>query len=75
MRPDAADEEIALLTERLSPGLAGYGVLIVSGLFVPVVAVIGYLGVALYYIVPFRRLSAGFLPRRPKKHRRPEERR
>ena len=38
--------------------------LIISGLFVPVLAVIGYLGIALYYIIPFRRLSAGFLPRR-----------
>ena len=75
VRPDLADEEIELLTQRLTPGLSAYLVLIVSGLFFPVVAVIGYLGVALYYIVPFRRLSAGFLPRRPKKHRRPEERR
>jgi hypothetical protein len=45
-------------------------VLIVTGLFVPVIAVIGYLGIALYYIIPFRRLSAGFLPRRRKPHRR-----
>ena len=32
---------------------------------------IGFLGIALYYIIPFRRLSAGFLPRRwRKKHHR-----
>ena len=67
MRPDAADEEIQLLTQRLTPGLAGYLVLIISGLFLPVLAVIGYLGIALYYIIPFRRLSAGFLPRRRRK--------
>jgi len=36
----------------------------VSGLFRPVIAVIGFLGIALYYIIPFRRLSAGILPRR-----------
>jgi uncharacterized membrane protein len=64
VRPDLADEEIELLTERLTPGLAAYLVLIVSGLFVPVVAVIGFLAIALYYIIPFRRLSAHILPRR-----------
>jgi uncharacterized membrane protein len=69
VRPDLADEEVELLTERLTPGLAAYLVLIVSGLFVPVVAVIGFLGIALYYIIPFRRLSAGFLPRRRHKDR------
>lgn len=64
VRPDLADEEIQLLTERLTPGLGGYVVLIVSGLFLPIIAVIGYLGIALYYIIPFRRLSAGILPKR-----------
>jgi uncharacterized membrane protein len=64
VRPDAADEEIQLLTQRLTPGLGGYLVLIVSGLFIPVIAVIGYLLIALYYIIPFRRLSAGFTPKR-----------
>ena len=37
-----------------------------SGLFLPILAVIGYLAIALYYIIPSRRLSAGFLPRRRK---------
>jgi TMEM175 potassium channel family protein len=71
VRPDLADEEIELLTERLTPGLGAYLVLIVSGLFVPVIAVIGFLGIALYYIIPFRRLSASILPRgwRRKPHR------
>jgi hypothetical protein len=55
VRADLADEEVRFLTQRLTPGLGGYVVLIVAGLFVPVVAVIGYLGIALYYIVPFRR--------------------
>jgi uncharacterized membrane protein len=64
VRPDLGDEEIELLTQRLTPGTAGYVVLIVSGLFLPTVAVIGYLAIALYYIIPFRRLSARFLPRR-----------
>jgi hypothetical protein len=54
VRPDADDEEIELLTKRLTPGLAGYLVLIIAGLFVPVVAVIGYRAVAPYFIIPFR---------------------
>ena len=54
VRPDAADEEIQLLTKRLTPGLTAYLVLIVAGLFVPVIAVIGYLTIALYFIIPFR---------------------
>jgi uncharacterized membrane protein len=69
VRPDLADEEIQLLTERLTPGLGGYVVLIVSGLFLPIIAVIGYLGIALYYIIPFRRLSAGILPKRRRRDR------
>jgi TMEM175 potassium channel family protein len=64
VRPDAADEEIQLLTKRLTPGLTGYLVLLVAGLFLPVIAVIGYLAIAVYYIIPFRRLSAGFVPKR-----------
>ena len=55
VRPDAADEEVELLTKRLTPGLAGYLVLILAGLFIPIVAVIGYLGIALFFIIPFRR--------------------
>lgn len=54
VRPDADDEEITLLSQRLTPGLAGYGVLIVAGLFVPVAAVIGYLLIALYLLIPLR---------------------
>ena len=57
VRPNTADEEIEFLTQRLTPGLGGYLVLIVAGLFVPIVAVIGYLAVALYYIVPSRNLT------------------
>ena len=54
VRPDVADKEIQFLTKRLKAGLAGYPVLIIAGFFVPIVAVIGYLAVALFYIIPFR---------------------
>jgi len=64
VRPDAGDEEVQLLTQRLTPGLGGYLVLIAAGLFLPVIAVVGYLAIAVYYIIPFRRLSARFVPKR-----------
>jgi uncharacterized membrane protein len=57
VRPDLGDEEIQFLTQRLTPGLWGYLVLLAAGLFVPIVAVIGYLAIAIYYIVPTRRLT------------------
>jgi hypothetical protein len=41
-------------------------VLIVAGLFVPTIAVIGYLAIALFYIIPFRREHLT-LRRRPRR--------
>lgn len=52
IRPDANDEEISLLSKRLSPGIGGYIVLLVVGLFLPIVAVVGYFLVALYLLIP-----------------------
>jgi len=54
VRPDTSDDEVQLLTQRLTPGLGGYVILIIVGLFFPVAAVIGYLVIALFYIIPFR---------------------
>ena len=54
VRPDTADERIQFLTKRLTAGVAGYPVVIIAGLFIPVIAVIGYLVIALYSIIPFR---------------------
>ncbi|MDH4353028.1 MAG: TMEM175 family protein [Actinomycetota bacterium] len=58
LRPDADSEEIQVLTRRLTPGLAGYVVLIVLGLFAPTLAVLGYLLIAVYLIVPAWSLRA-----------------
>ena len=55
VRADAGDEEVRLLTQRLTPGLGGYVILIVVGFFAPTIAVLGYLAIALYYVIPFRR--------------------
>ena len=53
IRPDIADSDVKMITNRLAPGLAGYVVMIVLGLFLPVVAVLGYLIIAVYIIIPF----------------------
>jgi uncharacterized membrane protein len=60
VRPDLDDEEIQFLTQRLTPGLGAYGALIIAGIFVPLVAVIGYLAIALFYIIPFRQVRPAF---------------
>jgi uncharacterized membrane protein len=52
MRSGVTDEDVALLNTRLVPSLAGYVVMIVLGLFLPVVAVLGYLAIAVYIIIP-----------------------
>lgn len=53
IRPDVADSDVKLITTRLTPGLAGYVAMIVLGLFLPVLAVLGYLAIAVYILVPF----------------------
>jgi uncharacterized membrane protein len=72
VRPDAADEEVQLLTQRLTPGLGGYVILIVAGLFVPTIAVIGYLAIALFYVIPFRRWGRIHLPFRRRRGNGPQ---
>ncbi len=59
VRPDASDTDVQMLTHRLTPGLAGYLVLIALGLFLPVVAVIGYLAIAVFFILPIRQVRRG----------------
>jgi uncharacterized membrane protein len=57
VRPDADDTEVQLLTRRLTPGLGGYVVLIVLGLFRPVAAVVGYLVIAVFFILPIHEVG------------------
>ncbi|BCJ75894.1 hypothetical protein CS0771_54380 [Catellatospora sp. IY07-71] len=47
-----ADRDVQILTRRLTPGMAGYVAFIVLGIFLPVAAVLGYLAVAVLYLVP-----------------------
>jgi uncharacterized membrane protein len=53
VREETADTELEFLTTKLTPGLAGYLGMIVLGLFLPLVAVFGYLLIAIFYLVPF----------------------
>ena len=52
VRPDARDEEVQVLTRRLTPSMAGYVAVILIGYFFPLVAVFGYLLIALLLMVP-----------------------
>ena len=56
VRPDLADDDVKTLTKRLTPTLGIYVAMIVVGLFVPVVAVLGYLALAIFILVPFSAL-------------------
>jgi uncharacterized membrane protein len=56
VRGEAAHERIRTLSGRFTPGLTGYLVMIVIGLFFPVLAVLGYLTLAIIILVPVRGL-------------------
>ncbi|GAT08133.1 putative integral membrane protein [Mycolicibacterium novocastrense] len=58
IRAGVADADVRLISKRLTPGLAGYAVFIAAGLFAPIIAVFGYLMIAVYFIVPFAALRA-----------------
>jgi uncharacterized membrane protein len=53
IEPDLADDDVKTLTKRLTPTLGVYVVMILVGLFLPLVAVFGYLVLALFILIPF----------------------
>jgi uncharacterized membrane protein len=55
IRTDVDDEELALVEQRLRPGLALYALFLVLGLLLPRVAVFGYLAIAFFMLFPNRR--------------------
>ena len=59
--PHLGDEDVKTLTKRLTPTLGVYVVTILVGLFVPILAMFGYLVLALFILVPF-----SLLRRRPR---------
>jgi uncharacterized membrane protein len=46
------DAELQLLTQRITPGLVSYVAFLVIGLFLPIVAVVGYLVIAIVLLLP-----------------------
>jgi uncharacterized membrane protein len=46
------DEEVRYLTRRLAPGVGGYVAILVLGVFQPTLAVLGYLAIAIFFLVP-----------------------
>jgi len=53
VKPDLADEDVKTLTKRLTPTLGLYVAMILLGLFLPLAAVVGYLALALFILIPF----------------------
>jgi uncharacterized membrane protein len=56
IRSDISDKAVKTITKRLTPGLAGYFIMILLGVFLPLLAVVGYLIIAVYNMVPIRDL-------------------
>lgn len=55
IRRDLDDREMRTLTKRLDPSLVMYGLVLLIGLVIPLLAIFGYLILALYLVVPVRR--------------------
>ena len=53
---DNTEDDVRALTKKLDPSLASYAVVIGLGLWQPRVAVVLYLVIALFMIIPFRRV-------------------
>ena len=62
--PHEDDEDLHTDQKRFLPVVIGYGIAILTGLALPVVAVALYFGLAVYLVVPFREV-ARLLFRRP----------
>lgn len=67
VEPNLDDDEITLLSSRLTPGLGGYVILILLGLVYPKAAVFGYLIVAVLLLLPFRVPGIGRAARRERR--------
>jgi uncharacterized membrane protein len=52
VRAESTDEEVDILTKRLTPGLVGYLFIIAIGLLFPLVAIFGYLVIAVFFLIP-----------------------
>jgi hypothetical protein len=55
--PDAADEDVRSFTAKVNPSLGFYAVAIGIGLLLPRAAVVLYLVIALFLLIPFREIA------------------
>lgn len=53
--PDVGEDDFRILTQRFTPGIGGYVVLLIVGQFRPTIAVVGFLVIALFLMLPFAR--------------------
>ena len=53
--PDVGQDDFRILTRRFTPGIGAYVVLLIVGRFRPAIAVVGYLVIALFLMLPFAR--------------------
>jgi uncharacterized membrane protein len=52
VRPQSRAEDVRFLTRRLAPGVGGYVAILALGIFQPALAVLGYLLIALFFMIP-----------------------
>jgi uncharacterized membrane protein len=52
VRSLSRDEDVRFLTRRLAPGVGGYAAILALGFFEPTLAVLGYLLIALFFMIP-----------------------
>jgi hypothetical protein len=57
IRRDNSEDDVRAISAKLDPSLASYAVAIGIGLLWPQVAVVLYLAIALFVIIPFRAVS------------------
>ncbi len=58
LRADLADEDVRSLDQKLAPSMVAYVAALVVGLLLPIVAVVLYLLVSLYLVIPFASIAA-----------------
>ena len=54
VRSLSRDEDVRFLMRRLAPGVGGYVAILALGIFQPTLAVLGYLLIALFFMIPVR---------------------
>ena len=64
VRHVSREEDVGFLTRRLAPGVGGYVAILGLGIFQPTLAVVGYLLIALFFMIPLGAFRATRAARR-----------